>query len=143
VKNSTETDKDCGGICGSTCKNGEVCLVDNDCKSKTCFDGVNFVCAASCFDGIQNLNETDIDCGGGCAAKCTNRQVCAINADCAAGLSCQATVCRPTHCVNATFDPVVETAEDCGGLCGGCIAGDACLLDADCKSGSCVTLVCQ
>lgn len=42
---------------------------------------------ATCADGIRNQQESEIDCGGPCAA-CEHRQVCTYGRDCADGLQC-------------------------------------------------------
>jgi hypothetical protein len=38
VKNGTETDVDCGGVCAQ-CTSGKHCLANNDCTSGTCNQG--------------------------------------------------------------------------------------------------------
>ncbi len=59
----------------------------------------------SCSDGIQNGNETDVDCGGGGAcADCSLGDTCLVPSDCTIGL-CVDGVC----CDNA-----------CGGTCEHC-----------------------
>ncbi len=45
----------------------------------------------SCSDGIENGDETDIDCGGSCS-KCANEKSCLSNSDCESGL-CYKGVC--------------------------------------------------
>ncbi|MBC8069984.1 MAG: hypothetical protein IAG13_16725 [Deltaproteobacteria bacterium] len=40
MRNGDETDVDCGGSCGSTCEGGDDCLVDLDCVSHDCSDGL-------------------------------------------------------------------------------------------------------
>ncbi|MEZ4438072.1 MAG: hypothetical protein R3B72_03240 [Polyangiaceae bacterium] len=40
---------------------------------------------APCVDGVKNNDETDIDCGGSCAATCAEGQGCNVNADCTSG----------------------------------------------------------
>jgi hypothetical protein len=68
---------------------------------------------------------------------------------CLAGTYCDAEAgCRPVDIVIAPqcVDGVQsgdETAVDCGGSCGGCADGVACVLNADCMSGYCnPTFVC-
>jgi len=52
----------------------------------------------SCSDGIQNGNETDVDCGGGGAcADCTLGQTCLVPSDCGTGL-CVDDVCCNNAC---------------------------------------------
>lgn len=40
---------------------------------------------APCLDGTKNGDETDIDCGGSCSAKCADGQGCNVAADCQSG----------------------------------------------------------
>lgn len=110
------------------------------------------VCApARCANGVQDGDETGVDCGGACgtclptctgtpgalnfcdACKCTAGQGdCAGNQQCAAGLICtrmgnqfgfasNIDVCLPAHCSNTTMDGD-ETGVDCGGSCGTCLS---------------------
>lgn len=52
-----------------------------------------------CQDGVQNGNETDVDCGGPvCGATCAVNQMCATGADCASGNCCAGT-CSASACV--------------------------------------------
>jgi hypothetical protein len=53
---------------------------------------------ASCADGVANQDESDVDCGGSCAAKCVAGQKCGGNSDCGTG-SCQASRCVLALCV--------------------------------------------
>ena len=46
----------------------------------------------NCTDGIQNQDETDIDCGGVICNGCANGQLCLINSDCLSG-NCTNNVC--------------------------------------------------
>lgn len=102
-----ETDKDCGRACGATCKASQnckhntdcvteecdsetqmcvikSCTQDSDCSSNKCSieDGAEKGICISCGDQVKNNDETDVDCGGWCGAKCQNGQTCATNADC-------------------------------------------------------------
>jgi hypothetical protein len=38
-----------------------------------------------CEDGVKNNDETDVDCGGSCAATCAEGQGCSVNEDCTSG----------------------------------------------------------
>jgi hypothetical protein len=96
----------------------------------------------SCFDGVQSGDETDVDCGGSCAAKCTSGLMCGVGADCASGF-CGATSkrCVDTHCADQSSDDG-ETDVDCGGgTCGTCALTQHCggLADGarDCASTFC------
>lgn len=72
--------------------------------------------APTCSDGIQNQGETDIDCGGPCAA-------CPTCSD--------------------LIQNGAETDVDCGGgVCTACDEGGTCVVDADCLTSSCSAGVC-
>jgi hypothetical protein len=88
-----ETDVDCGGSCPK-------CRVHRDCSSA--FDCTTDMCGfwdhgnhclpfRTCSDGIRDVGETDIDCGGPYCARCEAGQACVVDADCAT--SCAAGVC--------------------------------------------------
>lgn len=113
--NGDETDLDCGGPTCGGCGEARLCLVDDDCASRSC--EANRCTGFSCSDGVQNGTETGVDCGGGCAA------------------------CATPSCFNTTRDGD-ETDVDCGGSCGPCAPGQACVVPADCGLGDCVSGVC-
>src|SRR5947209_5412914 len=79
VKNGTETGLDCGGVAAPKCGGGQMCNVAGDCASAQC-DAM--VCTGpaqvvpSHDDGVKNLDETDIDCGGATAPKCGTGKAC-------------------------------------------------------------------
>jgi hypothetical protein len=101
--------------------------------------GCIVVTTNSCGDGFQNGTETDIDCGGACAA-CGNGASCGIGADCASG-SCIGGICGlpVTGCNNGVRDGL-ETDIDCGGgVCAACSNGKLCIAPQDCLSGMCLT----
>lgn len=58
----------------------------------------------ACEDGIQNGDETDVDCGGVCGPTCTIAQGCELSTDCGVGL------CVDGVCCDAP----------CTGVCDGC-----------------------
>ena len=94
-----------------------------------------------CIDGVQNGDETDVDCGGSCNG-CEVDQTCAVDADCAS-LSCEATVCVAASCEDSKQNGS-ETDVDCGGDCDAdCLDGDSCELGGDCESGVCTGDICQ
>jgi formylglycine-generating enzyme required for sulfatase activity len=84
VKNpgTAETDVDCGGGLCSPCANNLVCKLDTDCLSNICDKNAKTCVPATCNDGIQNLSETDIDCGGGTCPQCSTGQKCTAPANC-------------------------------------------------------------
>jgi hypothetical protein len=72
----------------------------------------------ACENGVKDLGETDIDCGGSCGA-CAEYQSCNLDKDCSTGLYCF----QHVKCLKATCDDGLknqdETNVDCGGSCGG------------------------
>ena len=92
----------------------------------------------SCSDGIKNLDETDVDCGGHCPA-CVQGKSCNLNRDCLTAL-CKKNVCTNPEPVSC-FDELKnqdETDVDCGGSClRKCPDGQNCLLPKDCMSNYC------
>jgi hypothetical protein len=91
IKNGDETDVDCGGSC-DPCNLGQACLVSADCTEGTCEEGVcTIIVAPSCEDGLQNGDETDVDCGGTCGP-CEEGESCNVDADCAVG-TCDSGIC--------------------------------------------------
>lgn len=78
-----ETDLDCGGDC-PPCPDGSACgSLDVNCKSKACFSGLCVQVAATCMNGLQDLLETDIDCGGAVCPGCALGEQCESDDDCA------------------------------------------------------------
>lgn len=94
--------------CGVTqsCDVGEACQEGTECKEKVCTNGL---CAAPAFDdGVQNGDETDVDCGGdrsgahGCATgkRCAPGPIAATNDD--HNASCASHACDTTgRCAEA------------------------------------------
>jgi len=145
VKNGDETGVDCGGPTESTprCGEGQGCLSDADCDALKCdVDGSGKCLPASHDDGIKNLGETDVDCGGpGSAKRCAVGQACVETSD------CDAVRCNPT---THTCDPPspndgikngTETDVDCGGgaptNAKRCAADQMCKTHSDCESLGC------
>ena len=100
----------------------------------------------TCSNGKLDGDETDIDCGGLCVARCADTKKCKLGADCQSG-NCDATktpnVCIPPpgpSCTNGKRDGT-ETDIDCGGTCTtGCDNGEGCAKADDCKSNLCNTV---
>ena len=132
-----ETDVDCGGVCGPTCANDFVCVDDGDCLSGYC-DGATDTCQdPTCADGVQNGDETDVDCGGACGPTCGTDQMCVVDDDCVS-LICDGGLCQAdSGCTNGMLD-MGETDVDCGGVCGPtCEIDETCEVDSDCVSMYC------
>jgi formylglycine-generating enzyme required for sulfatase activity len=140
VKDSNETDVDCGGSC-APCADGRACAAPADCVDGVC----NGTCQApSCTDAIQNGAETGLDCGGACPTKCADGGGCKVGADCASGACSPMNVCTPPSCTDGVKNGT-ETGLDCGGSCATkCAPGQGCASDADCAAVRCdaVKLVC-
>lgn len=126
-KDDSETDVDCGGACATKCANGKACSVGNDCASGSCDGGKcvekgcseenkdcgegfvcnedNWTCEAevSCSDGIQNQDETDVDCGGKCGP-------CAIGKKCSVAKDCVSNECSDKVCTGDA--PAVASLSD-------------------------------
>ncbi|HVZ31685.1 MAG TPA: hypothetical protein VG963_04620, partial [Polyangiaceae bacterium] len=135
IRNQGESAVDCAGPCAARCVAGNECRSSADCASGLSCPPVTLRCALpSCQDGLQNGNETAVDCGGACAG-CAAGSACGGDSDCATG------ICRDGACDAASCDDLVrnqdETDVDCGGVCGACGPGRACALDGDCQSGAC------
>ena len=140
LKNPTETDVDCGGVC-SKCKDGKGCAVGTDCNSGVCKDtGAGLKCQLpNSKDGVKNGNETGIDCGGMSNPKCANGQDCTTHVDCTSDY-CKGGKCTATSPTDGVQNGS-ETDVDCGGT-GNARCADAlkCAVDADCKSDVCKDL---
>jgi len=96
--------------------------------------------AETCIDGLQNQDETGVDCGGVCPG-CGAGGGCIVPADCVSEV-CTGNTCQAPTCVDGVENQN-ETDVDCGGVCPGCDDGGACMLGADCVSGVCNGNVCQ
>ncbi|MFN3199697.1 MAG: FG-GAP-like repeat-containing protein [Bradymonadia bacterium] len=95
----------------------------------------------TCDDGMQNGDETDIDCGGPECAPCGPGGQCLAPEDCD-GIPCVDGFCTPPTCMD-TVQNGEETDVDCGGpICGPCLADQGCAQPSDCQSQICTDDVC-
>jgi hypothetical protein len=83
IRNGNETDIDCGGACGP-CAIGDSCRATADCDESTCEQGT--CTALPCFNGVRDLQETDVDCGGGTCRRCAGGRRCQATTDCFNGM---------------------------------------------------------
>ncbi|MBN2192073.1 MAG: hypothetical protein JW751_04595 [Polyangiaceae bacterium] len=101
---------------------------------------------ATCFDGIENGTETDVDCGGTCAEDCDNGEGCLSDGDCESdaccnnvcvadkpaacddGNSCTTDVCNATSACTHVNRPAGSSCND-GNACTG---SDVCDGSANC-----------
>jgi hypothetical protein len=96
VKNGDETARDCGGSC-VPCPDFSACKTAGDCSSLVCNPNAGICLAATCDDGVLNADESDLDCGKSCGAKCGLTRDCNVAADCQSG------ACEDGRCVPASF----------------------------------------
>ncbi len=54
-----------------------------------------FVSGPTCYDGVQNEGETQVDCGG---PYCTGQSSCANGFNCATNFDCSSGVCSGNIC---------------------------------------------
>ena len=166
-QNQDETDVDCGGKICPKCVGGKKCYITADCVSQTCMGGICISpTTGACNDGIQNQDETAVDCGGNVCSACVIGKTCLLNRDCAAGSVCTTTTSTLTvstpwgpatqqvtssTCTATTGGSCVdgikngaETDVDCGGnVCSACNLGRTCSINTDCVSGlTCSNGVC-
>jgi|GEM_PF-7111588 len=87
----------------------------------------------TCFDGIKNGNEINIDCGGSCPS-CTGSN-CTNNNQCSSGY-CNNNICTEPTCTDGVKNGL-ETGIDCGANCPACENGQGCNNSSDCQSGFC------
>ena len=109
------------------------------CQDGVCLEGGCF--PPGCDDGVQNQDETDIDCGGDVCPPCAGGKSCDDDTDCLSG------VCIGDECAEPTCDDGVlnqgETDTDCGGPnCDPCPLGARCIVDSDCAQGVCLNEEC-
>ncbi|CAF1117654.1 unnamed protein product [Adineta ricciae] len=146
VKNGNETGIDCGGWCASQnkCVDNAVCRNPDDCISGVCKSDICQI--PTCNDGVMNGNEGDVDCGAVCLPlkPCTDLSRCRIGFDCKSGV-CTSNLCQIPTC-NDGVKNADETDIDCGGSCvpnKRCGELLKCINPSDCKSGICISNVCQ
>lgn len=126
----------------SDCGENQICL-DGICYEQHCYNGIRdstsgelgvdcggecALCPEHCSNGVEDQDETGIDCGGSsctaCASHCSNGVMDndELGIDCG-GSSC--TACA-SHCSNGVMDSS-ETGIDCGGNdCSSCSIVDHC-----------------
>jgi hypothetical protein len=125
----------CGRLT-TLCEEGGACEGAPDCATNLCRDGVCRTVAPS--DGIQNGDETDVDCGGAASPACADGKKCRVAADCQSAV-CTGNICQapsPTDKVRNGD----ETDVDCGGTkAPKCKTGQGCAADGDCDNVLCDT----
>ncbi|MBM4292844.1 MAG: hypothetical protein FJ138_16695, partial [Deltaproteobacteria bacterium] len=129
----------------------EIVLLDElvvdfrDSRQDTC-NSQGPVCAALwCGDGVQNGDETGVDCGGACGRPCADGGLCRQDADCESGV-CADGACAAPSCADGVQNGD-ELGVDCGGRhgddpaqqCDPCAATpeQRCRVGADCSTSYC------
>ena len=139
IKNGPESDVDCGGPCPSKCASGKGCGQHGDCTSDYCSS--SNVCGTEpthcTTGGVKDGDETDVDCGGSCKAKCADTKACAKGDDCQSKV-CTSLVCAAPTCTDLAKNGT-ETDVDCGGstCTTKCANGKFCATHTDCTSTYC------
>lgn len=83
-------------------------------------EGLGFAKSESeetCFDGIRNQDEVEVDCGGVCLP-CIDDMSCLMDSECVSGW-CHMGECRSSTCFDGLAGPD-EVGVDCGGPCEPC-----------------------
>jgi hypothetical protein len=80
------TDSCNGGGCINTISVGASCDVNGAC------DAAGICLSPTCFDGVMNLDETDVDCEDSCLEKCALGKSCSSDVDC----QCNSGLCIDT-----------------------------------------------
>jgi hypothetical protein len=97
------------------CANGKKCTVGGDCATGTCTGGV-CANAPTCTDGIQNGQETGVDCGGPVCPACPSPTALALSNHSPACLTC---------CQGKTACKLLLQNTPCETLAGNAAAGPA------------------
>lgn len=124
------------------------CTSNSDCSSDLTVCHDNRCVPLSCFNGVLNVGETDVDCGGVTCKPCANNSLCLAETDCESGVCEKPGGQNMFRCTTPSCTDTVkngkETAKDCGGpdCTNKCAANDACSVPGDCKSGVCVSGKC-
>ncbi|MEZ4262467.1 MAG: SUMF1/EgtB/PvdO family nonheme iron enzyme [Polyangiaceae bacterium] len=118
---------------------GGGCKGAGECKSGICTNGA---CQPGTpRDGVKNGDESDVDCGGTIAPKCTVDKACGKGEDCTSG------VCTAGKCAAPTATDGVKNGDESDVDCGGkdspkCAPGKACLDAVSCESNICTDKKC-
>ncbi len=95
----------------------------------------------ACSDSIKDGDETDVDCGGSCSAKCPSGKACGSSSDCRTSF-CVSGVCKAGNCTDGYINQD-ETDTDCGGSCSRkCDISQKCKKNTDCETSICSESVC-
>ncbi|CAK9085396.1 Uncharacterized protein SCF082_LOCUS40458 [Durusdinium trenchii] len=99
------------------CLDGRTCTSREQCSSGICSAATNT--CVSCSNGVQDGDETGVDCGGKvCQKRCPIGVACQCQSDCitqrcssnCASGTCDPGTCQPVFPVNASLDPETQLA---------------------------------
>jgi hypothetical protein len=140
------------------------CTMHSQCGMLNYCDPATQLCA-SCFDGLRNGDETDVDCGGDHCPKCPQGRTCKDFTDCIPMMPCVDGVCCGEPCDDVCWgcnvvpyvgectilpkysdDVSPDRTQSClnsdgktcnaGGVCNGAL-GAPCTTSVDCASNKC------
>ncbi|MDF2697387.1 MAG: Tryptophan synthase alpha chain, partial [Labilithrix sp.] len=133
---STNNEPNCGRLT-TPCNEGGACEGAADCASGLCRDGTCRTVTPS--DGMQNGDETDVDCGGSASPACLDGKKCLAASDCQSAV-CTGNICQVPSPTDNTKNGD-ETDLDCGGSkAPKCKSGQGCTADTDCDNVLCDTV---
>ncbi|MFO0612146.1 MAG: hypothetical protein U0414_06150 [Polyangiaceae bacterium] len=116
---------------GIGCANGSPVQPDGYLATTTTTDASSTGSGSPCANGLKDLSETDVDCGGSCA-DCDNGRACKEGTDCVSGF-CDADACAPCGSP-ADCSPGASCVS---GVCGGCVDSSGCVPGQLCVAGNC------
>jgi hypothetical protein len=142
--------------CGNNIKNtyeecdGTSGLEDTSCEQQGNFTGGTLGCNADdctfdfsectyideCANGMKDIAEADVDCGGPCAG-CSIGYTCFGDNDCESQNCGNESKCIVNPCNNNILDEGSETDIDCGFDCAPCTLDKKCAINDDCESDYC------
>ena len=95
-----------------------------------------------CQNGVRDGAETDVDCGGGTCAACSDGLACAGGADCAS-TSCVSGICKPLPCGGVVCGPNESCPTSGTCACGPTqkVGGAACTTGQTCCAAGCFDLM--
>ncbi len=142
VSEGVPCDRDGGRVCDGqgncvACVTDQDCGATESCQSSSCVE-------ASCVDGQENGDETDVDCGGSCTP-CGPSKHCVEASDCISEVCVKLAgegVCDLPRCDDGVKNGN-ESDIDCGGAkhaaaqeaCARCQQGQLCEETSDCQEG--------
>lgn len=116
-------------------------LISNLARSDGVVVNVLLNTAYACSDRLKDGDESDVDCGGSCSAKCPSGKACVSGNDCKTNY-CVGNVCKSGNCTDSIQNQD-ESDVDCGGSCTSkCDLRSKCLKNSDCETGLCSEGLC-